>query len=169
MPIWVTWMLGVVLVAGESASLAAFGLTGLCAQMGLVLGVLLGLRRDFIPGALTLAALLPVVEWFAAGPAGVYGIGLGVVFLLMQLARTRLRHDWGLMHFAAGALAAVVHPLILAGAFGFLWADGALARAVVWTVPTSVVGMVVCLWPAQWLLEKGDAAFEGAARRTMFS
>ena len=168
MPVWLTWMFGIAAVSAESALLAAGGFTSFSLQLGLVLAVLLGLRRDFIPGALTLALLLPVIEWYAGGPKGYYGLGLVVVFVLLQLVRGWLRGEWGLLHFLFGGAAAVVHPLLVAGAMTFSSPSSPIAAAVLSSLPASLAGMLVALWPAQWLLRRADAAFEGRMRNSLF-
>lgn len=168
MPVWMTWLLGVGLITAESAFLAAVGFETFCVQTGLILTILLGVRRDFAPGALTLAALLPVVEWYAGGPKGYYGLGLAVVFVGLQLSRSWLRGEWGMLHLVFGFFAALVHPLLVGGVLEFVQPSVPYGTAVLTTLPVSVVGVLIGLWPAQWLLKRADAAFEGALRKRVF-
>jgi len=168
MPAWLTWLFGCGLVTAESASLAAVGFESFCVQTGLIVAILIGLRRDFIPGALTLAAILPVIEWYTGGPKGLYGLGLCVVFVALQSIRSWLPRDWGLMHFGAGAGAAVLHAAVVAAGLSLTRPPGVASWAVIWSLPVGVLGVLIGLWPAQWLLERGDAMFEGRRRRPMF-
>lgn len=168
MPGWLTWLLGLVLVTGESAVLAGFGVSMFAVQMGVVVTVLLGLRREFIPGALTLAALLPVIEWYAGGPKGFYGFGLAVVFIVMQIIRPRLHQQWGLMHVLAGALAATLHPLVVVGVLAVFQSTAGVGHAILWAIPWCVLGVTLALWPAQWLLERADSVFEGNVGKRVF-
>lgn len=168
MPAWLTWLFGFVLVTGESALLGAVGFESFCIQSGLIFAILLGLRREFIPGAWTLAASIPVIEWYVGGPVGMYGFALGIVFIALQSFRTWLPRDWGPMHFGAGAAAVLLHALIVAGMASMLSVPGGVGAAVLWSLPVGVFGVVVGLWPAQWLLARGDAMFEGTRRRPMF-
>lgn len=168
MPAWLTWLYGFLLVTAESAVLGTVGFDSFCFQSGLIFAILLGLRREFIPGALTLAASIPVIEWYAGGPAGLYGFGLCFVFLALQSVRSWLPRDWGAMHFGAGASAAALHAILVAAAASVLGVPGGIAAAVLWSLPLGLVGVLVGLWPAQWLLARGDAMFEQTRRRSMF-
>lgn len=168
MPAWLTWLFGCGLVTAESAFLAAVGFESFCLQSGLIVAILIGLRRDFIPGALTLAAAIPVIEWYVGGPKGIYGLGLCVVFVALQSIRSWLPRDWGPMHFGAGAGAAVLHALVVAVGLSLTTLPGGVGAAVVWSIPVGVFGVLIGLWPAQWLLERGDSMFEGTRRRPLF-
>ena len=168
MPAWLTWMLGIGCVTGESALLGALGMGVWSLQAGLVWCVVLGLRRDFIPGALTLAFLIPVVEWYAGGPKGVYGLGLALIFLLMQLIRPQLHREWGLMHLGAAVLAFVLQQLIVAAGMMFGPHAGPIGAAILWSLPVSIIGGLLALWPIAWMVDRGDAMFEGTMRRAMF-
>jgi len=168
MPVWLTWMYGFALMTAESAVLAAAGAESFCVQTGLIFAILLGLRRDFVPGAWTLAISIPVAEWFAGGPSGPYGLGLGVVFVGLQSLRYWLPDDWGLMHLGVAATAVPVHAAVFAAASSAVGLPGELASAVFWSLPVAWVGVLAGLVPAQWLLERGDAVFEGPRRRALF-
>jgi len=168
MPVWVTWMIGLVLVCGESALLGALGAESFAFQSGLIMAILAGLRRDFIPGALTLAGLLPVIEWYVGGPKGYYGLGLAVVFLLLQLVRGQLHREWGLMHVLAAMLATLIHPILMAMAMGLVGSSGPVVWGIVWTIPTGSLAALIGLWPVAWLVERGDTVFDGSLRTPRF-
>jgi hypothetical protein len=152
----------------ESASLTALGLTTIAIQSGLIVGILLGLRREFIPGALTLVALLPIIEWFAGGPFGYYGFGVSMVFMVCQGLRRRLRDGWGTTHFIVAAVAVVVHALIMVGAVGTSKGGEFFADAVLWALPSTILTVLVAIWPIQWLMARADAVYEGKARDAVF-
>lgn len=168
MPAWLTWMAAVGLIGFESAALGTLGVTTLAVQSGLVATILIGLRREFVAGGVTLAALLPVAEWFAGGPFGYYGLGLVVVFLLCQGVRARLSEVWGVMHFLVAGLAAVVHSLVMAGALGTFHRGEFYGDVILWALPSTVGMLLVVIWPIQWLFARADALYEGSARDTVF-
>ena len=165
MPVWLTWMLGLVLVCGESGVLGAAGIESFAFQSGLIMAIVVGLRRDFIPGALTLAGLLPVIEWCVGGPKGYYGLGLAVVFLLLQLVRGRLHREWGMTHLVAALMACFIHPILMAVGMALSGSAGPVVWGIVWTIPTGAPFALVGLWPVAWLVERGDAFFEGSLRK----
>ena len=169
MPGWLTWLAALPFVTGEGAFLAAFGVPGAAIQSGLIVTILLGLRREFISGALTLAALLPFVEWAAGGPAGFYGLGLAVVFVLLQGVRRQLHREWGFGHLLVGGLAALIHPLLVVGALETFRGGAFPSGAVLWALPSGTVAVLVALWPAQWLLARADAVWEGRSRDPIFN
>lgn len=168
MPAWLTWIAALGLMTAESASLTALGLTTIAIQSGLIVGILLGLRREFIPGALTLVALLPIIEWFAGGPFGHYGFGVVVVFVLCQGIRRRLREVWGGTHFIVAAVAVVVHALIMVGTIGTFRGVEFFAGPVLWALPSTVLAVLVAIWPIHWLMARADAVYEGNARDAVF-
>lgn len=169
MPAWLTWLAALPFVVGESAFLAAFGVTSIAVQSGLVVTILLGLRREFIPGALTLAGLLPFIDWVAGGPSGFYGLALAGVFVLLQGVRRQLHREWSLGHLLIGGIAAILHPLMVVGALETFRGGQFPGTTILWTIPTGTVAVVMALWPAQWLLARADAAWEGRSRDTIFN
>jgi len=168
MPAWLTWMAAVGLMTAESASLAALGVTTVAIQSGLIVGILLGLRREFISGALTLVALMPIIEWFAGGPFGYYGFGVAMVFVLCQGVRRRLREVWGVTHFIVAAVAVVLHALVMVGAIGTFRGGEFFTDAVLWSLPSTILAVVVAIWPIQWAMARADAVYEGRARDAVF-
>lgn len=164
MPAWLTWLGGVVFILGESTMLGALGVTGWTVQAGLVCAILLGLRRNFMSGALTLAALLPVADAVAGGPGGYYAVALVAVYFVMQVARGRLRDEWGPTHFVVAAIAAVLHPTVMVGTMVATGVEGSVVWAVVWSLPVGVAGPLLVVWPAQWTLSVLDAAAERVGR-----
>lgn len=144
--------------------LAALGATEWTVQAGLVCAILLGLRRDFVPGAVTLAALLPVADAVAAGPAGVYGVALAVVFFAMQGVRGRLREGWGATHFLVVGFAALLHAATMVALMAATGVSGRVVSAVVWSLPVGLLGPLVAIWPAQWVLSMLDTTAERVGR-----
>ena len=73
---------------------AAFGLDSMTFGSALVSTLFLGLRRPPEAGAWGLLGLLPLAQWCAGGPSGVYALGLVVCFFVIHLFGPKIAPQW---------------------------------------------------------------------------
>lgn len=150
-----TWIAGLCLFAAEGALLGLFGVDGLALQTALVMTILVAFEREFVPGALIVAAWLLPVEWFVAGPVGHYSTGLVVVFFVASLVGPSIQGG-GIPRFVAAFVATALHGLVMAGSFLALDPSSQIGKAVLWQlVPAAFVTALATLGIG-YLLEKFD-------------
>lgn len=148
---------GLILMTLESVLLGVVPVHGWALQTPLMVAILVGLDRDFVPGALVMLALFVPVEWFVGGIYGLYSLGLAAVFLAMQLLRGMLQPQWGVARGVVGGIGALVHGVVLWGVLFLMGqSGGTVAQSVLWyfwlATPVVAVGTV--------LLGKGFARLE---------
>lgn len=163
MPGWLTWMTAMGLLVLEAAVLAAFGIESWSMQTPLVLTIFLALRREFVGGALVLAALVIPIEWLAGGGGGYFSLGLVMVFLALQLVRGIIDSDWGFSQAILAMCAAGVHTLVMAAAILLLDYHAGVLEAVLWGAIPGGVAAAVLVWPLGALLSRIDGALDPRA------
>lgn len=132
MPAWLTWLVAMGILVGESAFLAAFGVDDWSFQSAVLLTIFLALRRDFLSGALILVALLLPIEWLVVAPAGYYALSLVVVFLALQLVRGSIQSDWGLSQVLVAIAAVLVQTVALWVFLVLLEPEANFSQALLW-------------------------------------
>jgi hypothetical protein len=150
------------LVVGEGALLAALGLSEWPLGLSLAVVVHLGMRKDFASSALTLTALLPLIDWMSTGPSGVLPVSLLVVFFLLRVVRGALDARRGPVAIAAGAGVAgavIVH----ASQWALLKLTGdasPLAHALIVTAPQVALTAAPSCAIVAWALTRLERAFD---------
>ncbi len=165
MPVWLTWIVAMGLLIGESALLAAIGAEDWVLQMAIVVTVFLALRREFVGGALVLAGLLAPIEWLVVGPSGFYALGLVAVFVVFQLARGHIESEWGLSQALLAVVAVGLHTAVMVLAILFLEPDARIVRALLWSAPAGALGAALTVWPVGAFLARLDAMVDSRSSR----
>lgn len=156
MPGWLTWIIAMALLVGESALLSVLGVEGWSLQTALLLTLFLALRRDFVSGALTLAALLVPIQWLVAGPPGYYALSLVVVFFLLRLLRGSIQSEWGLLQALLAAVAVLVQTLSMLAALLVLEPNAHLSQALFRAMLPAGIAAALVAWPLGAALTRLD-------------
>ncbi|MBA2661769.1 MAG: hypothetical protein H0U74_05705 [Bradymonadaceae bacterium] len=156
-----------ILLVAESVLLSAFGVESFGLQSGVGVTIYLGLRREFVTGALTLAALLPVVEWLVSGPMGFYSLGLVVVFFVLRALRGNIQKRWGFAQMILAALMAFLHAGVMVIALLLANANSAIMHSVLWNVWMACVLVGLTFVPLARFLERGDRMLNPRSGRTV--
>lgn len=148
MPAVAIYIVGLMIMIAEGAVLFGLGIETMALHSPVALTMVLGLRRQFESSALTLALLIPPIEWLVAGVPGVYGLGLVVLFFLLRGVRTSLQQGWGVARATAAAMAAVVHIAVMMMVLAVMGLGSepmiaAMARAILWSAPVVAIMTVV--------------------------
>lgn len=167
MPVWLTWLVALGVLVLESALLSVLGMDGFIMQTAIVLTMFLGLRRDFVAGAIVLAALLVPIEWLVVGPMGYYSLGLVVLFFVFQLTRDHVDSEWGLSQILLAVFAVLLHTAVVGLSILFLEADSRLAQSVGWAAPAGVLGAALTVWPLGLLMSRLDRMLDPRSGRAM--
>ncbi|MFU8802925.1 MAG: hypothetical protein ACNA8W_03855 [Bradymonadaceae bacterium] len=165
MPIVIIWILGCLCLAAESVVLSAFGVLGWTFQVPLALTIYLGLRREFVPGALTLAALLFPIEWFVGGAMGFYSLGLVVVFFSMRVLRGNIQPGWGIGHALVAGASAWLHGLIMIIGLVLLQSGSAMIASVFWSMWTAALTVAFTTVILGKMLDRLDRALDPRSGR----
>jgi hypothetical protein len=167
MPAWLTWLIAMGILLAESAFLAAFGVEGWSLQTAVLLTIFLALRRDFVSGSMTLAALLIPIQWLAAGPSGYYALSLVVVFFALQLARGSIQSDWGLSQAFLAMVAVLVQTGTMLVALLILEPDAHISQALILGAVPGCVSAALIAWPLGALLTRLDRLVAPRSGRKM--
>ncbi len=124
MPAVAIYAVALVVMVVEGAILQAFSIDQWALQTPLVLVMIIGLEREFVTGALIVAALLVPIEWFVAGAYGIYSAGLVAVFVAMHLFRPNLQKQWGIARAVVAGGVALGHSLWMYLALHWMAVDG---------------------------------------------
>jgi ABC-type cobalt transport system substrate-binding protein len=167
MPAWLTWFVAMGVLVLESALLSVFGIDGWALQTAVALTIFLALRRDFVSGALILAALLVPIEWLVVGPFGYYSLSLVVVFFVLQLARGNIQSEWGLSQAVLAIFTVALQTAIMALALLMLDPHAGLMESLLWGAVPGAIGAAVVVWPLGLVLARIDHALDPHAGRRM--
>lgn len=165
MPSWLTWLVALGVLVLESALLAAFGVDGWSLQTAVALTMFLALRRDFVGGALVLAALLIPIEWLVVGPPGYFALSLVFVFFALQLARGNIQSDWGFSQALLAIVTVGVQTAVMAVALLILEPQTVLLESLLWGAIPGALGAALVVWPLGKLLTRLDRAVDPHADR----
>lgn len=156
MPAVVTWFVCFALLIGESVLMTTFGVESVSLQMGIGITIFLGLRREFVTGALILAGLLPVIEWLVNGPMGFYSLGLVVVFLILSGLVESLQRRWGMAQMVLAMVLALLHSGVMLVALLLTNPGSMILQSVLWNmwVGSAFVGLTMI--PLGRFLDRAD-------------
>src|SRR5690606_40224319 len=117
--------------------------------------------------ALTLAALLPVIEWLVVGPMGFYSLGLVVVFFLMRPLRTNIQKGWGVAHMMLAAVMSLVHGGVMCLAMLLSRPDSPVLSSLLWNIGPAALVMGIATVGLGRLLDRGDRMLNPRSGRTV--
>jgi hypothetical protein len=167
MPGWLTWLVAIGVLVLESALLSAFGVDGWALQTAVALTIFLALRRNFVSGALILAALLVPIEWLVVGPSGYYAFSLVGVFFVLQLARGNIQSEWGLSQAVLAMFTVALQTGMMALALVVLDPHAAVMESLLWGAMPGALGAALVVWPLGLLLTRFDRAVDPHSGRRM--
>lgn len=156
MPIWLTWLIAMGLLVGESSLLAVLGVDAWSLQTAVLVTIFLALRRELAAGALTLAALLVPIQWLAGGPPGYYALSLVVVFFALRLVRGSIQSEWGFTQALFAALAVVVQSAAMLLTLLLVAPNAHLSQALLWSTGPAALSAALVAWPLGALLTRLD-------------
>ncbi len=156
MPAVVTWLVCFVFLVGESVLLTTFGIESFSLQLGIGITIFLGLRREFVSGALTLAALLPVIEWLVSGPMGFYSLGLVVVFLVLRGLVESIQRRWGMAQMVMAMFLALLHSGVMLFALLLTNPSSMILQSILWNMWLGSVIVGVSMIPLGRFLDRAD-------------
>lgn len=166
MPSVILWFLGIFFLVAESVLLGAFGIIGWSLQVPLALTIYLGLKREFVPGALTLAALLLPIEWLVGGAMGFYSLGLVVVFFLMRLLKGNVQSGWGLAQALVSAVCVWIHGLVMIFGLLLLHSGSEMIPSVFWSMWMAALTVAPTTVILGKVLDRIDGAFDPRSGRS---
>jgi ABC-type cobalt transport system substrate-binding protein len=167
MPVWLTWLVALGVLVLESALLSAFGVDGWALQTAVALTIFLALRRDFVSGAVVLAALLVPIEWLVVAPPGHYALSLVVVFFVLQLARGNIQSEWGLSQAVLAMFTVVLQTGMMALGMVVVEPHAGIMEALLWGAVPGAVGAALVVWPLGVVLTRIDRMVDPHSGRRM--
>lgn len=143
----------------EGVFLHLFGLESWALQVSTLLVVFVALNRTLGTACLTLLLWLLPMEWAASSRFGFCSLALVCVFFLARIFRSRLEQQWGIMHVVLTILGALIHQLLVAMLVLITQPGSSLLKAIVLTLPQTIIVAALFAWPLGYLCLKLDRKF----------
>jgi len=166
-PAVVTWLVCFVILVGESVLLTTFGVETFSLQMGIGITIFLGLRREFVTGALILAGLLPVIEWLVNGPPGFYSMGLVVVFLILSGLMENLQRRWGMAQMVLAMIVGLVHAGVMLMAVLLTNPGSMVLQSILWNMWLGSAFVGLSMIPLGRFLDRADRLLNPRSGRSV--
>jgi hypothetical protein len=160
MPAIVLWLLAMMALVLESVLLGAFGFAVWSLQVPIAVTLYIGLKREFVSGALTLSALVLPIEWLVGGAMGFYSLGLVVLFFLMRLFKGNLQGRWGFAHAVLAAASVWMHGLVMMFGMFLLHSGSPMIPSVFWSMWAAALTTSLTTVMLGRFFDRVDGAFD---------
>lgn len=155
-----TLIVSTLLLVLESLVVHAFDLDTYTPHVACSLVVYLALERSMGKGAFQTVIIAWMADLIAAGPPGVYGLALTLLFLLLKVSSSQITYASVPVRAALSIVAAaLVQAIVLVVLLALGQGDG-LARAFVLAALPSTLLAPIGLWMSWSALERLDDAFQ---------